>query len=334
MGGWARHQRAVESRQRRERGEPEQDNEKELKYPSNWGPYEVLYCVSEGYKRFCQKYETKVPLEGLQANQILRVRFDEQGSLEPVSGREPWSFPIEPGKGITENEVRNRDAAIRAWTENVPPEPDWENLREGNYTLQEDLPEDPAEDEPIFALGLDSLELTDEQKAMLQPPETRIRELLFPASIQARARKRRISKKTSKWAEKFRGVFSGKFHAKWAKRTRAQNEEKARGIAKAKAKKVVSFASSLVEKIKKKQKEKAARNADRPSRRTDVTEHPREATEKCEASPWHDKEVRVVSEGTYEGQRGVVTSVLKYITSSPEEPRYRLQLRNLTNHRS
>ena len=44
-----------------------------------------------------------------------------------------------------------------------------------------------------------------------------------------------------------------------------------------------------------------------------------------------------MSEGTYEGQRGVVTSVRKYITESPEEPRYRLQLRNeatKTNHRT
>ena len=73
----ARHRRAAESRQRRERGEPEPDDEKELKYPSNWGPYEVLYCVSEGYKRFCQKYEKKVLLEVLQANQMLRVRFNE-----------------------------------------------------------------------------------------------------------------------------------------------------------------------------------------------------------------------------------------------------------------
>ena len=63
--------------------------------PRTGAPYEVLYCVSEGYKRFCKKYEAKVPLEGLQANQILRVRFNEQGNLEPVSGREPWSFSIE-----------------------------------------------------------------------------------------------------------------------------------------------------------------------------------------------------------------------------------------------
>ena len=103
-------------------------------------------------------------------------------------------------------------------------------------------------------------------------------------------------------------MFQGKFKAKWAKRTRAENEEKARGIAKAKAKAAASTASSLVEKIKKKQKERrAARkkeyDAARPSRRTETADRP-DATEKCEASPWHDKVVRVVSEGTFEGQRG------------------------------
>ena len=32
-----------------------QDPEKNYKYPSTWGPYECLYCVSEAYTRFREK---------------------------------------------------------------------------------------------------------------------------------------------------------------------------------------------------------------------------------------------------------------------------------------
>ena len=36
--------------------------EKNYKYPSSWGPYECLYCVSEAYRRLCEKHKEAVPL--------------------------------------------------------------------------------------------------------------------------------------------------------------------------------------------------------------------------------------------------------------------------------
>ena len=142
----------------------------EIKYPSNWGPYEVLHVMGEGYARFCAKNKQKVPLEGLQANQMLRVRPTAEGRLEKVTGFEDWSFSIEPGRGIGRHEKRNRDARIDSWDKNIPPEPDWSKLNE-NYLLQDDLPVEPEADEPMFSMAFTSLELDEHQISMLQPPE-------------------------------------------------------------------------------------------------------------------------------------------------------------------
>ena len=63
----------------------------DLQYPASWGPWECIYVVSEAYKRFREKYKGKVPLEGLQANQMLRVRptaLGPEGRLELVTGSE------------------------------------------------------------------------------------------------------------------------------------------------------------------------------------------------------------------------------------------------------
>ena len=54
----------------------------------------------KGLKAFMEKYEKRVPLEGLQADQMLRVRPDAEGVLELVAGHEPWSFNTAAGRGI------------------------------------------------------------------------------------------------------------------------------------------------------------------------------------------------------------------------------------------
>ena len=61
----------------------------DLQYLASWGPWECIYVVSEAYKRFRNKNKGKVPLEGLQANQMLRVRptaLGPEGRLELVTG--------------------------------------------------------------------------------------------------------------------------------------------------------------------------------------------------------------------------------------------------------
>ena len=93
-----------------------------LEYPSTWGRFEVLHCMPEGYARFCEKSKGTVPLEGLQSNQMLRVRPATEGRLEPVTGLEPWSYSIEPGRGICTHEKRTRDENIARWVDNVPHE--------------------------------------------------------------------------------------------------------------------------------------------------------------------------------------------------------------------
>ena len=77
-------------------------DKKDLRHPGSWGPFECLYVVAEAYKRFCQEFEGKVPLEGMQANQMLRVRPTEAQPprLELVTGLEDWSFSVEAGRGI------------------------------------------------------------------------------------------------------------------------------------------------------------------------------------------------------------------------------------------
>eukprot|EP00972_Heterocapsa_arctica_P109765 16161687-Heterocapsa_arctica.AAC.1 len=52
-----------------------------LKYLSKWGPYECLYVIAKSLQRFKTKYP-QVPLEGLQATQMLRVRPTAEGRLE------------------------------------------------------------------------------------------------------------------------------------------------------------------------------------------------------------------------------------------------------------
>ena len=71
-----------------------------LKLPTSWGPFECLHVISEAYGRFQAKFKEQVPLEGLQANQMLRVRPSTEGTLELVQGTEEWSFNTMPGRGI------------------------------------------------------------------------------------------------------------------------------------------------------------------------------------------------------------------------------------------
>ena len=100
----------------------------DLQYPASWGPFECIYVVSKAYERFREKYKGKVPLEGLQANQMLRVRptaLGPEGRLELVTGDEPWSFSTLPGRGVTPRLAKERDDAVRQWQNNEPPEPNW-----------------------------------------------------------------------------------------------------------------------------------------------------------------------------------------------------------------
>ena len=291
-----------------------------------------MHCMSAGYSKFVEDSRGKVPLEGLQSNQMLRVRPTAEGRLEPVTGFESWSFSIQPGRGICDHEKTTRDEKIARWVNNIPPEPDWDRLNI-NYLIQDDLPAEPESMEPIFELALSSLELTDHQKLMLEPPESRLKNLVFPKSIRDRATVKRSCKRRNKWATKFEGLFHGKSAKKWAKRLRAGGREElkaeARGTAKARArpaskaeakKQGGSMAGKLIAQAKKKQKDRIK------DRRKYAKSTGKEPTEPCEKSPWHDQEVRVVKENCYEGLRGVVKGVSKYKTEPTEPEKYSLNV--------
>ena len=157
----------------------------DLKYPNQWGPYECLYIVSEGLAQFKAKFP-KVPLDGLQATQMLRVRPTAEGFLEQVTGFEPWSHSIFPSRGISAKLVAERDRIIGEWDDNEPPEPDW-SLLDGKCFEADIAPEvRPETEELVLDLAFADLELSERQKTMLIPPEHRIENIVMPASIQTR----------------------------------------------------------------------------------------------------------------------------------------------------
>eukprot|EP00959_Pyramimonas_sp_CCMP1952_P312395 6538948-Pyramimonas_sp.AAC.1 len=48
--------------------------QKQCQSPTQLGPYECLYCAPEACTRFCEKNKGAVPLQRMQANQMLAVR--------------------------------------------------------------------------------------------------------------------------------------------------------------------------------------------------------------------------------------------------------------------
>ena len=299
---------------------------RERKYPSQWGPFECLYVIGEAYARFRARYLTQVPLEGLQATQMLRVRPTSEGRLELVTGHEPWSFNTLPGRGIPSRLAQQRDLLVENWENNVPPVPDWDFL-EGNLLVEDDLPAEPEAEEPLFDMVFQDLNLTEHQKAMLKPPEERMKEVVFPKSIRDRATSRRKNTRKCKWASKFRGLFTGKSTRKWADRLakgdREALESEAQGTARVKqpAAPKRALGTSLLQRCRANLKKQSSdrRDEKRRSRKPEP-----QATEACTESPWHKQEVRVVAEGLHEGKHGKVQDVRLYSGSEP--PRYRLQV--------
>ena len=196
---------------------------------------------------------------------MLGVRISEQGELKEVTGNEPWSYSVEPGRGIRPSLAKERLDKVQRWPENVPPVPDWSVL-DGECFRLDDLPKDYENDENpcVLEIAALDLELTEEQKNMLRPPEDRIKELQFPHDLQnrVRQRKKRTERRKNKWASKFQGLFLGKLSRKWSKKRGepgglAELAEESRGVAKAKLssrppKQKISFAERFKSKLQKK----------------------------------------------------------------------------------
>eukprot|EP00959_Pyramimonas_sp_CCMP1952_P321114 6719885-Pyramimonas_sp.AAC.1 len=60
-----------------------------------------------------------VPLQGLRANQMGAVLL----AVQPTMG--PWSYSIEPGRGIEDSLSEERLEGVQSWPEGAPPAPEW-----------------------------------------------------------------------------------------------------------------------------------------------------------------------------------------------------------------
>ena len=89
------------------------------------------------------------------------------------------------------------------------PEPEWENLAK-TAVFQDDVPAEPTEDDVVFDCRLETLDLSERQKAMLKPIESCVRDVVFPDSIKARVKKSRAKVRKSRWVAKLRGHVTGK----------------------------------------------------------------------------------------------------------------------------
>ena len=70
----------------------------------------------------------------------------------------------------------------------APPEPDWEKL--GRVAVfQDDVPAEPTEDDVVFDCRLETLDLSERQKAMLKPIESRIRDVFSQTASRPESRK-------------------------------------------------------------------------------------------------------------------------------------------------
>ena len=281
----------------------------EYAYPSNWGPFECLWTASKGLRAFREKYAGRVPLEGLQANQMLRVRPSaESGHLELVSAAEAWSFSTAPGRGIRPRMATKRDETVAEWPSSVPPIPDWTVL-DGKVLTSDALPDQPDDEADCIEFSVPRLELTDEQVAMLVPASERIRQLTFEGSVQRRVAlgKKRGWKRKNKWGAKFHGHFLGKAQAKWRKRLdqgeRASLVKESEGLAK--GPKALKFMQSIRDKVK---ANDAARKkealAEKALADKGQTEDP--------TSEWLKRAVVVVAEDSpHLGRAGTVARVFK-----------------------
>ena len=211
----------------------EQECKQQGKGKVTWGPAEYVEVCQQGLQKFIEK-NPLVPIQGMIQNHILAVRptLCEDGSiaiklLDDCAEESTRALLAKPGleryppsRTINTSWCQCRDAIVRGWTDGKPPMPDWDRLAESNSTLvEDDLPRAPGpEDVELDISDFNDLELSDHQKLMLLPVETRISQIVYPKSIQARVMREQNKpwKNKSKWGDKLRGVFLGKLKSKWA----------------------------------------------------------------------------------------------------------------------
>ena len=149
--------------------------------------------AGESLKRFKERH-TRVPLQGLIRNNHLVFRPTSSGKLEITSDEPPFEYKIPPNRGIQTEVARERLESLTTWLSSGEraPRPDWEQLDNKQFELTKpNLDEQDEHRDPIeLDFRFQALELTEHQLAMLQPPETRIKSLVYSQFIQRRGRKK------------------------------------------------------------------------------------------------------------------------------------------------
>ena len=152
---------------------------------ATWGPRQIVQVLAEAVQRLRQQHAARdIPLTGAIQNQLLMFRPGANGRLQCYADDGPeWSqaHPLRPpGRGISLWSASQRLVLAEGWPEGVPPEPDWAQLDLlGNYLEQLGMPAEPGPDDIVIEdFPIADLELTEEQRLMLRPPEARLQELL------------------------------------------------------------------------------------------------------------------------------------------------------------
>ncbi len=119
---------------------------------------------------------------------------------------------------------KQRDARVRAWPDARPPRPAWEKFEDAAILVADDLPGEPQPEDVVIDVDFEDLELSDHQKIMLLPVETRLANIVYPGNIKNRLEKPSRSRK-SRWSSKFQGHFLGRLQAKWAKKVKTMGKK-------------------------------------------------------------------------------------------------------------
>ena len=80
--------------------------------------------------------------------------------------------------------------------------------------LTSDMP--PEEAENLIEFDYEGLQLTEHQKVMFMPVETRIRNVEYPEVIRKRVGAKKSANRENKWGQKFKQMFCARGRAKWS----------------------------------------------------------------------------------------------------------------------
>ena len=240
--------------------------------PTDWHAFEFVWILARALKEFRAR-NPKVPLLGVVENQLLIFRQNSEGNFERIDqATEQTTKNIEEkleitrvkvSSGITNKVVKDRLQSFEAWKDDQdkgPPVPDWDwlHLKNEGVLVEDDLPKEPGPEDTLFDFRFEGLEFSDHQKHMLKPVAERLKDVVYPKSIQSRVRDKKSLKRRNKWATKFQGHFMGKLAQKWSKRIRERGldegmkelEHEAGPTAKVTAR-PKSLASSMIQRAKK-----------------------------------------------------------------------------------